>query len=309
MGIGPYSGGNLTDVSGSTVNKDEIILLIPPIYSVGWVAPAPGAALIKAVLTQHDFQSRVYDSTADFLRLTEKENPGSVMSVFTSLSMAQFERDLKPEWREFMDGIVDALVSANPRLLGLSMPHRASFLSGLWIAKRVKERIDCRIVVGGSTIVFAALEHIEALTPENVVDAFVFGEGDLSFPRLLNLMLRENLTGEALHGAMEKIPGLAFFRTDADGKRSLVTNGLAEFVSDMDGFLLPIFPITLHCANIRRRYFRFRRPGAAPSGAGFAARRRISPNTECVARKTSSRRWSCSTDATESGNSVLMTIW
>lgn len=118
---------------------------------------------------------------------------------------------------------VDILAELDPDVLGISMTFTGAYKTTLEIAACAKEINPAIVtVLGGNTATFLA----PALSELPYIDYIVRGEGDLSFPALINALS----SGEK----NENIPGLSFSR-----HQKTVHNPGAPLVKDLDTLPFP----------------------------------------------------------------------
>ncbi|HEY3489170.1 MAG TPA: radical SAM protein [Candidatus Deferrimicrobiaceae bacterium] len=118
---------------------------------------------------------------------------------------------------------VDRLVAAEAGLVGIGMVFTGAWRTALQICAGIKAiRPETITVLGGNTATFLADRLLER--PE--VDVVVRGEGDVTFPRLVDALA----AGEAIEG----IPGITCRK---DGKP--FSTGNAPLVADLDALPFP----------------------------------------------------------------------
>ena len=176
----------------------EKVLLINPFFQ--WrtrsiaqqsVGPPLGLAYLAAVLEQHGYDCTLLDANA--LQLSPDET-------------------------------IARVAAARPDVVGTTMVTPTLDLAG-GLIRRVRAALpDAVTVMGGIHPTTLPAETLEAV-PE--ADYLVRGEGEVTFPRLLDALHR--------HETLDLIPGLAF----RSPRGEAVITPTAEPVADLDGLPLP----------------------------------------------------------------------
>lgn len=140
---------------------------------------------------------------------------------------------------DVVDTLVDNVLAEKPGMVGISICYNEQFWFGICIAKRIKERSNLPIVMGGTYFIEdseAVLNHFH-----DVVDYIIAGEAELALAQLLSHP--ESL--EEVPGLWWREEGKARFNTQIF-ERKLDTFGHPDFSDlDLNGYYTPepVLPI------------------------------------------------------------------
>ena len=208
-------------MDAKNINK-KILILIPPYTPLKNLVPLPGPALLKPVLEQQGFEVKIIDTTPDFHINTEfplaanKNLKGmdfsNIFGHFAGLSLDEYIENMPDVFWSELKRIRDEIISYDPDILGFSVPFRPSLLSAFWLAREVKTKTNCKTVIGGGLIQPDLKGLLEKMCPPDTIDAFVFGEGEITFPALAKHLTNGSSTTADLHAKLRTMPGVGFFK-------------------------------------------------------------------------------------------------
>jgi ribosomal peptide maturation radical SAM protein 1 len=162
----------------------------------------------------------------------------SLADEFGKEALAKMD-EIRVVARGFLDTIADEIIEKQPKVVGLSL-RVLTFLCGIGLAKRIKDKAPhIKIVVGGTSTFGVMGEGIAMDYP--CVDYVFHGEGEREFPRLIKAILEDDAT----------IPSGVSYRK-ADG--ALVLDGRFNSVN-ADEFLIPDYDEFMERAAIHNEEY------------------------------------------------------
>lgn len=162
-------------------------LLVCPNWDIQLPTHAP--ALLQGALKERGHEARAFDMSAEMFSKYGDHSFRALPSFHLAWIHPEYvDRDIIPRFADFMDEYADRVLAYSPRVVGFS-----TFLSNKFFSLRMAERIkkkdpSVKIVFGGPTC-FSERESRDIIS-RDCVDAVVFGEGDRTFPRLIDGLAR-----------------------------------------------------------------------------------------------------------------------
>jgi len=101
---------------------------------------------------------------------------------------------------ENIQKMLNYLGTDKTNLIGFSIPFDEQYLISLCLAKKIKEKIYTKIVLGGQGVTWKAFEILEKF---NFIDYVIKGEGEASLPILCGMLKNNKMI-------KKKIPGLVY---------------------------------------------------------------------------------------------------
>jgi radical SAM superfamily enzyme YgiQ (UPF0313 family) len=143
---------------------------------------------------------------------------------FFSAIYFYYVNQTNPPGLKIIDRYVTEIIKSNPRYIGFSMHTKFNILSRI-IRKRIKERTNIPIIVGGSMTPYLDLKTVQNSFAEELFDYMIVGAGEEALPSLI----------ESLDQKREP-QGIANVFYIKDGR--LITNRL-EDIRDLDSLPFP----------------------------------------------------------------------
>jgi len=168
-------------------DQSDIVLCNIPFMSVAY-APA-GTSLLKACLqeqgftcTVKDYNIKLWDSLSDKKIIDDLEN---YFTVNTSL-----DTDTQVLVDQYYELIVSELVKLDPKWIGFSVFTFQCQRATTEILQRLRGRYRGKIMVGGAGISTRGIassnaDYAEKLIKDNLIDAYIKGDGDIALIELL----------------------------------------------------------------------------------------------------------------------------
>jgi hypothetical protein len=165
----------------------DIVLCNVPFISVAY-APA-GTSLLKACVqnagytcTVKDYNIKLWDSQTDKKIITELENYFTINS--------SVDPDLQILIEQYYNLIVKELVELAPRWIGFSVFTFQCQRATTELLRRLRPKFKGKITIGGAGISTRGIASTNAdfgdkLLEENLIDAYIKGDGDVSLVELL----------------------------------------------------------------------------------------------------------------------------
>ena len=197
-------------MSETGVNQEAAVNEVPGIYFIhapcwGVGSPPHGAAYVSAYLQSKGFSVTVRDLNVElYNRLKGDHDHLWKQESYRIWELGEpFYKTLLPLFSDWLEGVVEEIVAANPRVACFSI-NVASVIFSIHLARQLKRRIpwlttifggtQCRFGVGNLRLppgLFAAAQGEPGL-----VDAVVLGEGEITCAKLV----RQALAGKPLVG-------------------------------------------------------------------------------------------------------------
>lgn len=197
----------------------KVTLLLCPSWDADH--PAVSMALLSAQLKRRGHEVEILDLNNQMSRLgglISPDFPRHVSPADPWTDPVVIERDVIPAYSNWLDSVADRLRSGGARIAGFSI-YCSNLEMSLAVAKILKRRVPGLKIVFGGPSCFTLKECLDILK-NDCVDAAVLGEGDLSFPRLVDAMDRS--------GRLEAGPGVLLREDPATWKEG------QEIVEDLD---------------------------------------------------------------------------
>lgn len=156
----------------------DVILCMAPPFAPSM--PPIGIGYINSYLKSKGVKTDIYDINIELYNSLSSEKK-SLWDFDISNRWGEIETAnsvCKPAERE---RVVDAILAKNPLIVGFSVNSANKFFTQLLISSIRKRKIDVTIVVGGPGCYYQVDREF---FPDGFVDAFVVGEGEISFHEL-----------------------------------------------------------------------------------------------------------------------------
>lgn len=187
---------------------DIILVVAPRILDDFGYTPA-GPALLKGSLQANGFTSTILDLNADIdKKIIDPKTNTAVSNYFLYHDFYN-----KKTWKivsELIDTWSKKIVASNPKWLGISVFSYNSQRATRLLAIKVKYfNPKIKIVIGGAGI-FTDSIFAEHLYKENIIDAYIKGEGELSLVELLKGNTDYPGINGKTHKQIDDVDSLAF---------------------------------------------------------------------------------------------------
>jgi radical SAM superfamily enzyme YgiQ (UPF0313 family) len=161
---------------------DIVLVIVPRILDDFGYTPA-GPALLKGALTANGFTSKILDFNAD-LESKYQNNQDQLIAISNYFMTHSFyNAELFKQIEKLIDEWSTKILELNPVWVGISVFTYDSGRASRLLAIRLKSKNpNIKIVFGGAGL---DLKNSEQLRQDQIIDAYIQGEGELSLIELI----------------------------------------------------------------------------------------------------------------------------
>lgn len=198
----------------------DIALIQPP----GWAVqnPSLGLALLKSYLSDQGISVKIFDLNIQLFNLKYGiyENSWEISNGYFTWERESYIHQFFSDYSDEVLNFIYSVLSSKPRVIGFSV-HSSSFIATKVLAQKFRECApDIPLICGGPQVAHYT-DVWQPLLTSKLMDAVIFGEGEVSLTEYLN---RRGILED------QKIPGVAF-RNDS-GK--IVDGGTRDLIPSLD---------------------------------------------------------------------------
>lgn len=189
-------------MSINTDVKTDVVLCMAPPFAPSM--PPIGLGYLNAFLKSKNINSIIFDINIELYNTLPlaKKNLWQI-DISDSWSDLVTVNDVCPPQKR--EEIVDSILAKNPKVIGFSVNCANKFFTLLLVDALRKRKVDVFIVLGGPGCFY---QTDRDFFPENLIDAFVVGEGEISFYELFEGVVNKidllNIPGVLIPTAPEK---------------------------------------------------------------------------------------------------------
>lgn len=223
----------------------DIAFIQPP----GWAVQNPplGLAMLKSFLAEQALTSTIFDLNIILysLRFDTFRGAWDISNGYYTWERESFINQLFSSYTEEILSFIYSVLSTKPAVIGLSA-HSSSFIATKALASKFRQYSPEIPIVCGGPHVARYTDNWRPLLESRVVDAIIFGEGEISLTEYLKS--RETLTDQ-------KIAGVAYRNASGEiidgGNRPLIPSLDSLPFADFSDFNMSLYAGT----NVIPTYF------------------------------------------------------
>ena len=167
----------------------KIALVLCPSWTVE--SPPYTLALLSAILRKQGHSVKCFDLNIDMFRHCDDKEEINTWQM-DEKGVCWYEEgytlDFIQRHNEYIEKIIDNIFSYGAEVIGFTVYSTSKHFS-YEVARRIKERDNKKIIIFGGPQCFKNCEGMDTLK-RPYVDAVCFGEGDTTFPNMLDILIK-----------------------------------------------------------------------------------------------------------------------
>ena len=167
-------------------NNLDILLINVPVFGLSY--PPAGTSQLKGSVIKAGFSCKILDFNLDLRDKTGEDYP-KFFDYFSEATHGDSQIEAKVD--QILDSWVDVIIEINPKFVGLSVFTMVCQFATRLLSKKLKQKYDGKIVIGGAGISTNGIASIyndfgAEMLNLNQIDYFIRGDGELALVELLS---------------------------------------------------------------------------------------------------------------------------